>query len=31
MQDSGLKAAVPVFQNAFHSNEDFQRLKAMLS
>lgn len=31
MQDSGLKIVVPVFQDVFRSNEDFQRLKEMLS
>ena len=31
MQKSGLKAMVPVFENVFRSNGDFQRLKAILS
>jgi hypothetical protein len=31
MRDSGFKAAVPVFENVFRSNGDFQKLKAILS
>lgn len=31
MQNSGLEAMVPVFENVFRSNGDFQRLKVILS